>query len=86
GKLAEIRSRIEDGRAALVRIDHEYDIVVVDDSTAHVIDRFTNHQTLIDPVTKEPVEADPNEKLVFNFTVHRTPDGWRVAFIERVNL
>ena len=86
GKIDEIEQRIEDGRAALVRIDHEYDIVLVDESTAQVVDRFTNHQVLIDPDTKQPVEPDPNEKVVFNFTVRRTADGWRVAFIERVNL
>ena len=31
---------------------------------AIVIDRYRNHQVLIDPVTKEPTEPDPNEQVV----------------------
>jgi hypothetical protein len=86
GKVEEIEGRIADGRAAHVVVDHEYDVVMVDSTTAHVVDRFVNHQVLIDPTTKEPVEKDPNEKLVFNFTVCLGDDGWRVTYIERVNL
>ena len=45
-----------------------------------------NHQVLIDPETKQPVEEDPDERLVFNFELAKLEAGWRVTFIERVTL
>jgi hypothetical protein len=86
GKTTEISERISDGRAALVEVEHEYDIVLVDEATARVVDRFVNHQVLIDPDTKQPIEDDPDERLVFNFEMKAIEGAWRVTFIERVNL
>ncbi len=86
-KRTEINDRISDGRAALVNVEHNYEITVVDDGrTAHVIDQFVNHQVLIDPETKRPVEADPNEVLLFNFQLKQSDGEWRVTLIEKVNL
>lgn len=84
-KVDEIRRRISDGRAGHARIDHNYEVVVVDDTTAHVVDRFINHQVLIDPASKQPVEADPNEELLFNFKMKKTDGAWKVALIQRIN-
>ena len=36
---------------------------------ALVVDRYRNHQVLIDPETKEPIEDDPNELIVDAFTL-----------------
>ncbi|HEY9558466.1 MAG TPA: hypothetical protein VIR58_17135 [Acidimicrobiales bacterium] len=85
GKREEIERRISEGQAALVRVEHDYEVVLVDDHTAQVIDSFVNHQVLVDPTTKEPIEADPNEELLFNFRLELTPGGWRVTLIERLS-
>lgn len=81
---SEIEERVSDGRAAHVRIDHDYEIVVVDENTAAVIDNFTNHQVLVDPETKEPIEPDPNEKILVNFQLKRLDGMWKVTLIQRV--
>ena len=85
GKTDEINQRVADGRAALVEIEHRYDVVLVDEATAQVVDRFVNHQVLIDVETKRPIEDDPNERLVFNFELKLLEGVWRVTFIDRVN-
>jgi len=82
----EIEERARDGRAALVRVDHNYEITVLDSASALVVDAYRNHQVLIDPDTKEPVEADPDEAVLFSFTLRLTDDHWRVVLIERVPL
>ena len=38
-----------------------------------------NHQVLIDPETKEPIEDDPNEAIVDAFTLRLTDGRWRVV-------
>ncbi len=83
-KRNEIQSRIADGRAALVRVDHDYVINVVDAATAVVVDHILNHQVLIDPRTKAPVEADPNESYADAVTLAFIDGSWRVARKERL--
>jgi hypothetical protein len=83
-KRNEIEGRIEDGRAAHVRIDHDYTIDLVDDSTAIVIDRYRNHQVLIDPATKQPIEDDPDELVVDAVTLRLVSGLWHVALKERL--
>ena len=81
-KRNEIRDRIADGRAALVRIEHDYSVQIVDETTAIVIDQYVNHQVLIDPESKEPIEEDPNEQKVVAITIRLVDAAWRVARIE----
>ena len=81
----EIRDRAAEGRAALVRVEHNYEVSVIDASTAVVVDAYRNHQVLIDAETKQPVEPDPNEDLLYSFTLRLIDDAWRVVKIERVN-
>ena len=81
---AEIRGRIDEGRAALVRVEHDYEISLLDEVTAIVADRYVNHQVLIDPHTKEPIEDDPNEHVTDLVTLKRIDGDWRVAFIEEL--
>ncbi|MGH9084897.1 MAG: hypothetical protein ACRDYW_05545 [Acidimicrobiales bacterium] len=84
-RTSEISERIDTGRAAHVRIDHDYEVVLVDDTTAAVVDHFLNHQVLIDPGTKEPVEPDPNERLLVNFQMKAIDGQWKVTLIQKVN-
>jgi hypothetical protein len=81
---SEIESRIQDGRAALVRVEHEYSIELQDPATAVVIDRYRNHQVLIDPDTKAAIEPDPDEDVVDVVTLRLIGNRWRVTLIEEL--
>ena len=83
-KRDEITRRIAEGQAALVQIDHDYTIDVVDASTAIVFDRYRNHQVLIDPDTRVPTEEDPDELVVDAVTLRLESGGWRVTLKERI--
>ena len=59
-------------------VDHDYDIERhLAPTTALVVDAYVNHQVLIDPDTKEPVEADPQQhaRYAFNDAPDRRPHG-----------
>jgi hypothetical protein len=81
-RIEEVSQRIEDGRASLVDNEHDYEIEMTGPDTAAVIDTYQNHQVLIDPATKEPVETDPDEELVDAFTL-RLVDGVWLVFDQR---
>jgi septal ring-binding cell division protein DamX len=84
-KRNEIQGRIDEGRASWVRVEHNYTIQLVDTSTAIVVDRYRNHQVLIDPETKEPIEADPDQELADAVTLRFIDGSWRVVLKERVS-
>ena len=46
--VTELEERARDGRAAFVRVDHDYTIEVTGPEMAIVVDRYVNHQVLID--------------------------------------
>ena len=83
-KLAEIERRVTDGGAALVDIEHDYTIQLVDDATAIVIDKYQNHQVLIDPETKAPTEPDPDELVTDVITLKLIAGSWKVSLKERL--
>ena len=83
-RLEELRDRISNRRAALVRVDHDYQVEVVTADLASVVDRFVNHQVLIDPETRQPIEADPNEALLVNYQLKRIDGQWRITFIQKL--
>jgi hypothetical protein len=80
----ELGRRISEGRAALVRAERDYDVRVMDPSTAVVIDTYVNHQVLIDPVTKVPIESDPNDTVVDVVTLKLIDGRWHVTRIEEL--
>ena len=82
----EINVRSSTGRAALVDVDHNYEITLLDSSSAVVVDAYRNHQVLIDPVTKEPTEPDPDEEVLYSFSLTLIDDAWHVTKIERVQV
>jgi hypothetical protein len=83
-KRTEIEKRIAEGRAAFVSVEHDYSIQLSDPTTAFVIDQYVNHQVLIDPVTRRPIEEDPNETLVDAVTLKLRDGSWRVTRKERL--
>jgi hypothetical protein len=78
----ELEGRIRDGRASHVRVEHAYTIEMTGQATAAVIDSYVNHQVLIDPGSKEPREADPNETITDAFTLRLVGTNW-VVFDQR---
>jgi hypothetical protein len=82
----EIRDRATQRRAALVRVEHNYEITVTAPTSAVVVDAYRNHQVLVDAVTKVPLEADPNEEMLYSFSMTLVDGRWHVTKIERVNL
>jgi hypothetical protein len=83
-QISEIRRRMRDGAASLVRVDHAYTVALTDSASANVIDQFVNHQVRIDPKSKEPLEPDPNSRSLLNFRMRLIGGSWKVVFIERV--
>jgi len=82
-KTQEIADRVREGRAALVRIEHDYTIEIPQEGIAILVDTFVNHQVLIDPDTKEPIEADPNEQVVDVVRLRRDDGVWKVSRKDR---
>lgn len=79
---SEIERRISEGDAALVAVEHNYTIQLDGPDLAYLVDEYRNHQRLIDPVSKEPVEVDPDETLVDLVTLRRVDGTWRVHQLE----
>ncbi|MET0728935.1 MAG: hypothetical protein ABWZ76_11630, partial [Acidimicrobiales bacterium] len=67
----ELELRIAEGRASAVLVEHDYQIEFTGPETAVVLDAYLNHQVLIDPETRAPIEPDPNDTLVDAFTAKR---------------
>jgi hypothetical protein len=65
---------------ARMSVEHDYEITV-DGETAVVVDAYVNHSVLVDPMTGEPTEADPNNRLTTRYEFRKVGDTWR---IERV--
>jgi hypothetical protein len=80
----EIMRRIEARQAALVSVEHNYTIQADGATVAFVVDRYRNHQVLLDPDTYEPIEDDPDEELVDLVTLNNAEGSWKVTRIERL--
>lgn len=63
-------------------VEHDYVVTVLDRDHAVVVDRYINHSVLLDGRTGEPLEADPNERLEYTYSLTRTEAGWRITSIE----
>jgi hypothetical protein len=66
-----------------VRVEHDFEILVLGDGRAMVRDRYRNHSVFIDPVTMEPTEPDPNETIFEVYTLKEIDDRWKVVDIVR---
>jgi len=66
---------------ALMRVEHDYEIVVLNAHDALVLETYINHSVLLDGTTMEPVEPDPRNTLKREYVLTRTPSGWRVSHI-----
>jgi hypothetical protein len=79
----EIKERVNTGRAARFGMEHSYEISILSEETAVVLDRQVNHQVLIDQVSKVPIEGDPAEQIVRAVVLSLSEGAWRVSRIDR---
>lgn len=83
--LSVVQQRLEEQRQknqpVLLRAEHDYRIVIIDETTASVDDRYVNHSVRLDPVTLEPIEEDPNQRIRTSFTMRMVDGTWKIAEI-----
>jgi hypothetical protein len=86
--LAALMESVEGQRArnqpVRIRVEHNYEIVIVDESTASVDDSYINHSQRLDPETMEPIEDDPNVQVRKTHTLRKVNGQWKVAEIIEV--
>jgi hypothetical protein len=66
---------------ARMRVEHDYDVVVVDDTNALVLEQYRDHSVFLDGTTMQPLGPDPDRVVSREYVLHREADGWRVARI-----
>jgi hypothetical protein len=83
-RIDEIETRRREGRPMAYRMEYHPRVTKLSATMAFVDDDVRNHSVRLDPVTRQPVEADPDELLQETFTLERLEMGWRVVFFDRV--
>lgn len=76
-----IESHRANGEPARVRVEHNYEILVIDANTASVDDNYINHTQRVDPASKEPIEPDPNSRHRKSHTLRKGEGLWKVSEI-----
>jgi hypothetical protein len=79
----EIERRQRSQTPSRVRVEHDFDIRIIDSSTAVVDDRYINHSVTIDPDTGKPTERDPNQVVHEVYTMNKVDGAWKVSAIVR---
>lgn len=79
-RIREIEERKREGRPMLSKVEHDYRVSILGPAKASVTDTFRNHSVRLDPMTRQPVEADPNEVISVTFTMERLEGAWKVVF------
>jgi hypothetical protein len=78
---AQVEEQRERNEPVRIRVEHDYQVVLINASTASVDDRYINHSVRLDPETREPVEDDPNERVHRTFTMKLVDGTWKIAEI-----
>lgn len=78
---AQVEEQREKNEPVRIRVEHDYQVVLINASTASVDDRYINHSVRLDPETLEPVEDDPNERVHRTFTMRLVDGTWKIAEI-----
>lgn len=66
---------------ARVRVEHDYTIHIVNDTTATIDDTYINHTVRLDPKTMQPIEKDPKERVHSSYTLKKVSGTWKVTEI-----
>ena len=64
-----------------IEVQHDHTILLVDDATASVDDRYVNHSVRLDPETLEPIEEDPADRVHRSFTLRLVDGIWKISEI-----
>lgn len=75
----EIEEFVSSGHRVSGDVEFNYVTTVQDDNFADVVDAYRNHLVLIDAGTGQPLEDDPNEEVVFHYTLERVDGTWFVT-------
>jgi len=83
-ELASIRAEIEtlqaDGVALRVVVAHDFLVVPTSETAATVVDEVTNNSFYVNPVTKDPPEAEGSGELTrYTFFLERAGERWVVT-------
>ena len=71
----------DDGHVVEGPPEHNIRGVVVDGNNATLIDEYTNHLTLVDADSGEPIEADPDELVLRQYQFEKREGVWWVVGI-----
>ena len=81
-----VRSNVDRLRSENVRgryvVDHDYQIETNGDA-ATVEDNYLNHSVKLNSSSREPIEADPNERVREKYLMSKIGDQWKVVDIQR---
>jgi hypothetical protein len=81
GRRSEIADLSSLRTPARMRVEHDYEIVVVDGTNALVLEQYRDHSVLLDGTTMQPLGPDPDQIVSREYVLRREADGWRVARI-----
>jgi hypothetical protein len=79
---ADVASLREDNTPARMDVEHDFTIEISEE-VARVVDNYVNHSVLLDGSTGEPIEADPNETLRYEYLLQQIEGTWQVVEIVR---
>lgn len=83
-ELEGIREEIEtlraDGVAARIRVEHDFDVISVNESSAVIVDEYVNNSFVVDAKTLAPEEADgPGDVIKDTILLERVDGRWVVT-------
>lgn len=81
GLVEQIEEQRAKNQPVRISVEHNYDILITDENTASVDDRYVNHSQRLDPSTKQPIESDPNAMVRKSHTLKKVDGRWKVAEI-----
>jgi hypothetical protein len=75
----EIADLATDGSPVRVAIEHDYEVVLLNATSAVVLENYRNHSVLLDGSTMQPLEPDPNDIVRREYVLVEEGSGWRVS-------
>ncbi len=77
----EVAGLARENTPVRVRVDHDYEVVVLNADDAFVLEDYVDHSVLLDGETMQPVEPDPDRVVRREYVLRKGSGGWRVAHV-----
>lgn len=77
----QVEEQKRNNQPVRIRVEHDYRIVLTNDTTASIEDNYINHSVRLDPNTMQPIEKDPNQKVRKSYTLKKVNGSWKVTEI-----